>query len=725
MKGKSTFTLLIIILVAAGLGALSFFGVDVGENHLFGVNGIKQGLDLKGGVSITYQVEEGVSPTTEQMNSAQALLQQRLDRRGYTEAEVAIQGGNRLRIDIPDIDDVEEAIAQIGQTAQLFFTTDGGEDGDNFEVLLTGEHISNAYRSTGDGTSAGQIVIVLEFDSEGSRLFEQATADNVGRQLWIWLDDQPLSWPTVNERISGGSAIITGGFTASEAEELAALIRSGSLPFRLDILSTNNIGAKLGANSLETSILAGIIGFALILLFMLAVYRVAGLAANLALVIYVALVLILLSLFRVTLTLPGIAGIVLSVGMAIDANVVIFERIKEEIAGGRTMRAAIKTGFRRALPAIIDSNITSLLVALVLFWLGSGPIKGFAQTLALGIVVSMFTAIVLTRLIIIALTGMGLMKPTLFGKPKVVPEPGEETKNLPIIASRKKAFIVSAALILVGFITMGVFAISNQGAFNYDVEFIGGTALQVDIGRDFNNDDVSQIVREITGQQAPQVQRVTGTTIVLVKMTTLDQETRMALVERLIQGYGLEADDVSFEDVSSTVSNEMTRIAIMAVAAATLAMLVYITIRFRDLRKGGCTVLALMHDALIVLGAYALLRIPLNYSFIAAMLSVIGYSINANIILFDRIRENEKLMTRPSPVTLVDVSVTQTLTRTIYTSLSTMLVVACLYVLGVPSIREFTLPLLIGMAAGTYSTVFLVGPMWYMTLKDKTRVYSR
>ena len=723
MKGKSTITLLITLLVAAGLGALSFFGV--GENHLFGVQGIKQGLDLKGGVSITYQADKA-SPTTNEMQSAQALLQQRLDRRGYTEAEVAIQGSNRLRIDIPDIDDVEMAIAQIGQTAQLFFTNeDFLTTFDESDILLTGERVSNAYRSTGDGPNAGQIVIALEFDSEGSRLFEQATADNIGRPIMIWLDNDILSAPIVNDRIVGGNAIITGGFTSAEAEELAALIRSGSLPFRLDILSTNNIGAKLGANSLETSLLAGVIGFILIILFMLAVYRIAGLAADLALVIYLALVLILLSLFRVTLTLPGIAGIVLSVGMAIDANVVIFERIKEEIAGGRTMRAATKTGYKRALPAIIDSNITSLLVALVLFWLGSGPIKGFAQTLSLGIVVSMFTAIVLTRLIINALTGIGIMKPTMFGKPKIKPESGAEVKNMPIIASRKKAYIVSLALFAVGFISMGVFAAGGNGAFNYDVEFSGGTSFQIDLGQDFNNDDVAQIVRDVTGQPAPQVQRVTGTNIVLVKIQSIDQETRINVVDQFKERYGITDTDISFEDVSPTVSSEMRNIAILAVAAASLAMLLYITIRFKDLRKGGVTVLALMHDALIVLGAYALLRIPLNYSFIAAILSVIGYSINANIILFDRIRENEKIMTRPTAELLVDASVTQTLTRTIYTSFSTLLVVICLYVLGVPSIKEFTLPIIIGMVAGTYSTIFLAGPLWYMTIKDKKRAVSR
>ena len=717
MKGKSTIMLLIMILVAAGLGALSFFGV--GDNYLFGVQGIKQGLDLKGGVSIIYQADKA-NPTLSEMQSAQSLLQQRLDRRGYTEAEVAIQGGNRLRIDIPDIADAEEAIAQIGQTAQLVFTNDGGEEG-NFEVLLTGERVSDAYRATNDG----QIVIALEFDSEGSRLFEQATGDNIGRPLMIWLDDDILSAPTVNDRIVGGNAVITGGFTPAEAEELAALIRSGSLPFKLDILSTNNIGAKLGTNALASSLLAGGIGFLLVILFMFLVYRVAGLAADLALITYLAIVLVLLSLFGVTLTLPGIAGIVLSVGMAIDANVVIFERIKEEIAGGRSMRAAIQTGYKRALPAIIDSNITSLLVALVLFWLGSGPIKGFAQTLSIGIIVSMFTAIVLTRLIINSLIGIGLMKPTLFGKPKVKPEPGVAVKSMPIIASMKRSFIISLILFAVGFISMGVFAASGYGAFNYDVEFSGGTSLQIDIGRDFNNGDVAQIVREITGQNAPQVQRVTGTNIVMVKIQSIDQDMRINLIERFKQGYGIEDIAVSFEDVSPTVSGEMSRTAILALAAAGIAMLLYITIRFKDLRKGGCTVLALMHDAIIMLAAYSLLRIPLNYSFIAALLSVIGYSINANIILFDRIRENEKVMTRPTAEDLVNTSVTQTLARAIYTTLSTLLVVVCLYILGVPSIKEFTLPIIIGMIAGTYSSIFLVGPMWFMTLKNKTRAAAR
>jgi len=407
VKGRSTFFVIIALAAAAGLSLLAFFGV--GSNHLFGVASIRQGLDLQGGVSIVYRAKD-YSPTLSEMNAAISLIRGRLDNQNYTEAEVGQQGADQLRVDIPGVADPEKAVTELGATALLTFKDEAGN------VLLTGGDIADARRQivpAGQGAT-GTYEVALSFNSEGTKKFADATAANVGKTLSIFLDDKFIDGPRVNQAITAGNAVITGGFDAAAAETLARTIREGSLPFSLEVLSVNNVGAQLGANALSMGILAGVIGTSLVLLFMLLVYRVSGLAADIALVIYVGIVLILLSLIRVTLTLPGIAGIILSIGMAVDANVIIFERMREEIHAGKTIRAATDAGFKRAFPAIFDSHVTTFIAAAVLYWMGTGPVKGFAQTLAVGIVISLFTALTVTRFIILNLEGAGLNIPKMF-----------------------------------------------------------------------------------------------------------------------------------------------------------------------------------------------------------------------------------------------------------------------------------------------------------------------
>ena len=407
MKGRSILFLVLIIVIAASLSVLSYFGI--GEGHTLGVGNIKQGLDLKGGVAIVYGARN-YKPNDTEMNAALNLIQRRLDNKNYTEAEVGKQGADQIRVDIPGVDNAEQAVAELGATALLTFRDEDGN------TLLTGSDVEDAkraYQSNNQGT-AGQYIVSLTFNSEGTKKFADATAKNEGKTISIFLDNEFISAPRVNAVITDGKSVIEGGFTAESSEYLARTIREGSLPFALEVLSENYVGAKLGANALRLGITAGLIGTALVLLFMLFMYRVSGLAADIALIIYVGLLLVLLSAFGITLTLPGIAGIILSIGMAVDANVVIFERIREEINTGRSIRASIDAGFKRALPAIIDGNVTTLIAAAVLFWLGTGPIKGFAQTLSIGIVLSMFTALTVTRFIIKSLTGAGLNTPKLF-----------------------------------------------------------------------------------------------------------------------------------------------------------------------------------------------------------------------------------------------------------------------------------------------------------------------
>jgi protein-export SecD/SecF family membrane protein len=410
MKSRSILTLALVVLVAGGLGVLSFFGI--GQSKLFGVQGIKQGLDLKGGVTVVYS-PKGVIPSDQEMDSALSLIRRRLDAKNYTEAEVGLQGlqgARQIRVDVPGIDDPETAVSELGKTAQLTFKDVDGN------TLLTGADVADAQREitqTAQGV-AGSYGVALQFNSEGKSKFADATRNNMGKSIGIFLDDVMLSDPVVQATITDGIASISGTFTAEDAESLARSIREGSLPFDLEVLSVSTVGAKLGADALQTGIIAGIIAIGLIIIFMVIFYRMAGLAADLALLVYTGLVLVILSGVGVNLTLPGIAGIILSIGMAVDANVIIFERIREEIAANRTLRAAIDAGFERAFPAIVDSNVTTLIAAAVLFWLGTGPVKGFAQTLAIGIVVSMITALAVTRLIIKSFVGAGLSDRKLY-----------------------------------------------------------------------------------------------------------------------------------------------------------------------------------------------------------------------------------------------------------------------------------------------------------------------
>ncbi len=408
MKSKSIFSLLILLVITIAIGGVSYFGV--GENKILGVNNIKQGLDLSGGAYITYEADKE-NVTSEEMASAVSLIQGRLNRKGMTEAEAAKQGDNRIRVDIPGVENAEEAISEIGQTAQLSFIDMEGN------VLLTGADVADAVKAAGavEKGGAAEPYVSLKFTEEGKQKFAKATQDNIGKQIAIVLDDGIISAPTVNVAITDGNAMITGSFTPESAEELAALIRAGSLPFNLKVIEMNNIGARLGADALSTGLKAGVIGIILVLIFMLLIYKAAGFAADWALLIYVGLELLALSAFGVTLTLPGIAGIVLSVGMAVDANVIIFERIKEELNSGKTLRSSLDSGFKRAFPAILDGNVTTLIAAVVLYWMGSGTIRGFAQTLMIGIILSMFTALIITKLILKSMVGAGINNPKLYG----------------------------------------------------------------------------------------------------------------------------------------------------------------------------------------------------------------------------------------------------------------------------------------------------------------------
>ena len=448
------------------------------------------------------------------------------------------------------------------------------------------------------------------------------------------------------------------------------------------------------------------------------VYLLPGLASSLALILYTELILILLNAFDITLTLPGIAGIILGIGMAVDANVIIFARVKEELTAGKSVHASLKSGFQKAMSAIVDGNITTLIAAGVLWLRGSGTVKGFAQTLALGIVVSMFTALVITRLIIFSFYGAGIRNEKVYGRHL------KERKPVDFLGKKKIFFIVSIILCLAGPVMMGVNHARGIGAMNYSLDFVGGTSTNVTFDKEYTLEEIdSQMIpslEEITGDKNIQVQTVKDSNQVVFKTQTLDLEKREALASYLNENYGVEVSDIATENISSTVSSEMRRDAVIAVIIATICMLLYIWFRFKDIRFATSAVVALMHDVLVVLGFYVIARVSVGNTFIACMLTIVGYSINGTIVIFDRIREALATKSRTEDLKdLVNRCITQTLTRTIYTNFTTFVMVVALYILGVSSIKEFAAPLMVGIICGGYTSVCITGALWYVM---KTRL---
>lgn len=710
MKSNRGKGILGILFAIAMIAVFGYFGYDAADD-------VKLGLDLAGGVSITYQAVGEV--TDEQMDDTVNKLRKRVDSYGQTEADVYREGSDRINIDIPGVSDANAVLEELGKPGSLKFTDMEGN------VILTGDQVSSAQAGVVDQNGSKEYVVSLTFTDEGKAAFAEATAAMVGQQIAIVYDNSVVSAPVVQEAITQGQCTIDGIGSYEEAEDLASTIRIGSLSVELTELRSNVVGAKLGEEAIRTSLQAGAIGFAVVAIFMIVVYLVPGLAASLALALYVGLIVLLLVAFEVTLTLPGVAGIILSIGMAVDANVIIFTRIKEEIGKGKTVESAIKTGFAKALSAIVDGNVTTLIAALVLFWRGSGTVKGFAMTLGIGIVLSMFTALFVTRFILRSLFRLGFQSPKMYGIKK-------EKKNINFLGKRNLCFVLSLIVIGVGLVSMGMGVASGKGAFNYSMEFKGGTSTNVTFNEDMSLQDISTqvvpVVEGVTGDADVQTQKVEGTTEVIIKTRTLSVEERQELNQALADSFGVDQEKITAESISGAISQEMKQDAMVAVIIATICMLLYIWFRFKNIRFAASAVLALVHDVAVVAAFYSVLKWSVGSTFIACMLTIVGYSINATIVIFDRIREN--LANRPANQDLADLvnqSITQTFTRSINTSLTTFIMVFVLYILGVSTIREFALPLMVGIVCGTYSSVCITGALWYiMTVKhDKAVAKAR
>ena len=676
---------------------------ETGKTSKFSTGKIKLGLDLAGGVSITYQTVEP-NPSDEDMADTIYKLQQRVQNYS-TEAEVYREGGNRINIDIPGVSDANAILDELGKPGSLIFVDPQGN------TVLTGDQVATAKAGIIDNNGNSEYVVSLTFTDEGSKAFAEATARLIGQRIAIIYDNVIYSNPTVQTAITGGTAQITGMTSYDEAKNLASTIRIGSLSLELEELRSNVVGAKLGQEAISTSMKAAAVGFVILAVFMVAVFLLPGFASVLALSLYVILEILLLSAFEITLTLPGIAGIILSIGMAVDANVIIFTRIKEEIGLGKSVNEAINLGFKKALSAIVDGNVTTLIAAAVLYLRGSGTVKGFAQTLALGIILSMFTALFVTRFIMKAFYNIGLDNHKLYGK-KLAAKP------INFVGMKNITIAVSVVVILAGIVGAGVNKAKYGDLFNYGIDFRGGTSTNVTFNEDYSLDRISKevvpVVESVTGEAGTQTQKVEGSNEVIIKTRTLSVDEREKLNSALAQNFGVDAEKITAESISGAVSSEMKKDAVVATVIATILMLLYIWFRFKDFRFATSSVLALVHDVLVVIAFYALLRWSVGSTFIACILTIVGYSINATIVIFDRIRENKALLSKATKEEIINTSVTETLTRSIYSSLTTFIMIFVLFIMGVSSIREFALPIMVGIVAGTYSSVFLSSIFWYI-----------
>ncbi len=725
-KRKAVINLIIFFLLLAGGIYMAIAGV--GKNESGKTANVPLGLDLQGGLSVTYEIQDE-KPTSDEIDATVDKLQRRVD--AYSsEGEVYQEGNDRITVEIPlntEKVDAHEVLDELGQPGQLLFLdsenytiwqsnqTNGTSDA--YEAVLTGSDIKNAQAGVDDSGTVKDYVVQLQFTDEGAQKFATATAANIGQPIYIIYDGAVASAPTVQSAITDGNAVINKISSYEEAENLASTIKIGALPLELKQIQYNIVGAKLGQKAVSTSLIAGAIGFALVCILMIVLYRFPGVIASLALTGYVVLMLLILSIRHITLTLPGIAGIILSIGMAVDANVIIFTRIREEISAGSGVRAAVKAGFSKALSAILDGNITTLIATVVLMILGSGSIKGFAVTLMLGIVLSMFTALYVTKMLLNSFLELGVQNLKMYGKAKE-PRIHGYVKNFKICG------VASLLVIITGLAFLGVNHSRIGKSLNYSLEFTGGTSTTATFAEDDvytlerAESEVAPAIAEAVGIEAGtiQIQTVEGNNQVIFKTSELTEEQSEKIDDMLKSQF--DATEVDNQSISSTISGEMKKDAIIAIAVSSVLMLLYIAFRFSDVKFGVSAVLALVHDVLVVFAAYSIGTLSVGNTFIACMLTIVGYSINATIIIFDRIRENMHTQnSKESLEELVNRSIGQTFTRTIYTSLTTFIMVFVLFVMGVTSLKEFTFTLMLGIVCGAYSSVCITGPLWYIMKK--------
>ena len=715
-KQKSIVLFLVSIIVMILLALVLVFGVKIGGMEKGSARNIILGLDLKGGVSITYEAVGDY--TAEDMKDTLNKLKLRAEEFS-SESDVYMEGDNRITVDIPGQSDADAVLEKLGKPGSLSFVTDYGQDSE--KTWIEGSQVVDAQPqvTTDQSTGQKQYVVSFELNSEAAKTFAEVTADNIGKIIYIIYDGEIVSSPRVNTAITGGSGEITDMSSYEEAEQLASMIRIGSLKVELQDITHKVVGARLGSNAVSTSLFAGILGVIVIIIFMAVINRIPGVAAGLALIFYVEATLICLNGFDLTLTLSGIAGVILSIGMAVDANIIINTRIKEEIAAGKSIESAIDIGFKKASSAVIDGNVTTFIAAIVLMILTSGTIKGFAQTLAIGTVLSIFTALVVSRFFVKTMYNMGLDKQNMYGVQK-------ERKPFHIIEKRVISFAVIAVIVVVA--VVGLFANKSGNingrnrTLNYSIEFEGGINITANFDKKYTtdefNDTILPVIQEISGDAEAIANEVVGSNEFSVKVKQVDPSVINEIKDKLTSDYGV--TDFDYSEVGSTLSSEMRKNAIISVVVALIFMLLYIFVRFRDMRYAASAVITLICDIAIVFAFYVISYTSVGNTFIACMLTLVGYSINATIVIFDRVREHRKTDKEQTDILeLGNRSITQTLSRTIYTSFTSFITIFFLYILGVSSLKEFAGPLMVGIIGGMFTNIFIPCSLWYMMMKKK------
>ena len=701
--------------VNAGLfggGVLSEATLDEPEPGLLRVTLTPEGLD--------YRVSSAVSQSIE-------VVRRRIDELGTTEPIIQRQGADRILVQVPGFDDPERLKTLLNQTAKLAFrmvdTTMSVNEAINgrppagSEVLystddppvpylirkrveVSGDSLVDAQASYSQQTN--EPVVTFRFDSKGSQRFGQISTQNVGLPFAIVLDEEVISAPVIREPILGGTGQISGNFTVESANDLAILLRAGALPATLTVIEERTVGPGLGADSIAAGEIAGVIGAVLVVLFMFAAYGFLGLIANLALIANVTMIIALLTTIGATLTLPGIAGIVLTVGMAVDSNVLIYERIREEYSAGRSFIQAIDTGFSRAFATILDANVTTLIAAIILFYLGTGPVRGFAVTLAIGIVTTVFTAFTFTRWMVAYWVRQRRPK----GMPKGMLDRLIRDFTFRFMTFRRFTFVLSAVASLAA---LGLFATVNM---NYGIDFKGGSMIEVQ-SRDGPADiaDIRARLSELNLGDV-QVQEFGSPRDVLIRVQAQEGgENAEQTVILLVRGELEDAYEFRrVEVVGPTVSGELAQAGTIAVIASLLAILVYIWFRFEWQFALGA-IIATIHDVVLTIGIFTVTQIEFNLSSIAAVLTIVGYSLNDTVVVYDRVRENLRRYKKMPLPKLLDLSINQMLPRTVLTSVTTLLALTALFIFGGEVIRSFTFAMIFGVVIGTYSSIFIAAPV--------------
>ena len=705
---KTNVFIFLIVLVLLILVAVFGIGTEIKK-----VQDIRFGIDIRGGVEAVFKPETDEAVTDGELESARSIIETRLDNKNITDREITIDKDGRYIIvrfpwksDETDYDP-ETAIAELGETALLTFKDPSGN------VMVEGKNVTSAKAESRNENGVNEYVVSLIFDSEGARLFQEATANLVGQQMGIYMDDVIISNPVVQSEISGGQAVITGMDDYEEAKDLADKINAGALPFSLETKSFSTISPSLGQNALQVMIYAGIIAFVIVCIFMLAFYRLPGFVACLTLLLQTVLQLLAISVPQFTLTLPGIAGIILSVGMAVDANVIISERISEELKKGETVRSAVRRGYQKAFTAVLDGNITTAIVAVVLMIFGSGTMLSFGYTLLVGVIVNCFIGVNVSKFVLTS-----LVEYDAFNSEKVFIQKKDKA-DIKFFENKKIFAIVTAV-----FFVAGIVIIALRG-LNLDTQFTGGTVLEYTVdNQSIDTESVAKAVNSaINRNSTVQVSNSqTGTTVVVTLagnagLTPEEQSKAGEAIGQVLNISNLEPSQTFA--VEPYVGAKALRNALIAIIIAFVGILLYVGFRFAalsGLSAGITAIIALMHDVCIVLFAFALFGIPLGNSFVAVVLTIVGYSINDTIVVYDRIRENRNMDAKLSISELVDRSVTQVLARSINTSITTLLCVLVILVASVlyriSSIYQFSLPMMVGLVAGCYSSICIAAALW-------------